>query len=243
MILPLPVPDLYFESMTALVFVIDRDSSLRWTLDILARGAGWRTQAVPSVSALLGRRRTLAPSCLVLDVSHWDAEDFVPGSWPTDMPVICVMDVGDVALSVRAMKAGAVDVLTKPVGSMPLLEAVRLALNRSEVGLKWECELNEMRHCYASLSHREREVMALVTSGLLNKQVGRRLGISEVTVKSHRGRVMRKMKTPSFASLVMIAARLQLTQSERLVPFDLHPPLNQWRPDELEARRSGYLNP
>jgi FixJ family two-component response regulator len=209
---PFTVPDLVFDPIPARVFVIDGDTSLRWTLDALAHGACWRCEMIPSVSALLGRRRPLAPSCLVLDVSQRELDDALPRPWPAHMPVICITDVGDVPLSVRAMRAGAVDVLTKPVARAPLLEAIRLALNTSEISLGREVQLSEMRERYASLSRREREVMVLVASGLLNKHVGRELGISEVTVKAHRGNVMRKMKTQSLATLVMVAAQLQLTQ-------------------------------
>ncbi len=201
---------------SSVVFVIDSDTSLRRALDTVAPDACWRTETVSSIRALIVRRRTFEPSCLLLDVSHLDSADFLPRLWPTDMPVICVTEVGDVALCVRAMKAGADNVLTKPIGGAPLLEAVRLALNRSELGLRQQAELNEMRRRYASLSRREREVMTLVVCGLMNRQVARELGISEVTVKGHRGRVMRKMKTRSFASLVIVAARLQLMQCERL---------------------------
>jgi FixJ family two-component response regulator len=220
----LTASDRLFESMPPRVFVIDNDTSLRWALDSVAHGACWRTETVPSVGALMGRRCTFAPSCLVLDVSERDPDDLLPRRWPTDMPVICVTDVGDVPLSVRAMRAGAVDVLTKPVARASLLEAVRLALNLSEMSLRREVELDDMRERYASLSGREREVMALVASGLLNKQVGRELGISEVTVKAHRGNVMRKMKSPSLANLVMIAARLQLMQCDGVAPCARLPP-------------------
>ena len=126
------------------------------------------------------------------------------------MPVICITTAGDVSLSVRAMKAGAADVLTKPVSQAPLLDALRLALDRSEEDLREEVELNGMRERYLSLSGREREVMALVASGLMNKQVGAELGISEITVKAHRGRMMRKMEARSLARLVIVAARLQV---------------------------------
>jgi DNA-binding CsgD family transcriptional regulator len=124
------------------------------------------------------------------------------------------MDAGDVSLCVHVMKAGAADVLTKPVGTAPLLEAVRLALNRSEDTLRREVELNEVRERYASLSRREREVMALVVSGLLNKRVAHELGISEITVKAHRGRAMGKMNAKSLADLVKMAIMLQLTQCQ-----------------------------
>lgn len=238
---PLTSPDLRFESLTAssVVFVIDRDTSLQSVISTLTHGACWRTETVPSISALLGRPRVFAPSCLVLDVSQLCSFDFLPRLRATEMPVICVTDVGDVAFSVRAMKAGAVDVLTKPVGTAPLLEAVRQALTLSELGLRRQVELNVIRERYGSLSRREREVMALVVSGLINKHVARELGISEITVKAHRGRVMRKMKTESFANLVMTAARLQLAQCEPLTLFARHAPLSQPHAEKSQARRSG----
>lgn len=237
---PLTASDLFVESRPAssVVFVIDGDTSLQWALDAMAHGACWRTETVPSISALLSRRRSFGPSCLVLDVSLLDSDDLLPRPWPTDMPVICVAGVGDLALCVRAMKAGAVDVLTKPVASGPLLEAVMLALNRSDAALRREAELKQMRQRHASLTCREREVMALVVSGLLNKQVACDLGISEITVKAHRGRVMRKMKTQSLANLVMIAARLQLAQCDGLAPSARHRPLSQRRHEESWTRRS-----
>jgi len=198
-----PLPEL------PLVFVIGSDISLRQEVDALAHSARWRTETVTSTSALLDQRRTSGPSCLVLDISQLEPDHLDPRQWPTEMPVICITAAGDVSLSVRAMKAGAADVLTKPVGSALLLDAVRLALNQSEEGLREGVELNGIRERYLSLSGREREVMALVVSGLMNKQVGGELGISEITVKAHRGRMVRKMKARSLANLVMIAARLQ----------------------------------
>jgi FixJ family two-component response regulator len=205
-------PDLFFKSPPAssVVVVIGGDTSLRRALDAVAHDAGWRTETVTSISALVDQRRTFTPGCLVLDVSQPESDDLLLRQWPTHIPVICITDAGDVSLSVRAMKAGAVDVLTKPVGRALLLDAVRLALNRSAEGLRQEVELNEMRERYASLSRREREVMTLVASGLMNKQVAGELGISEITVKAHRGRVMRKMKARSLANLVIMADRLQL---------------------------------
>jgi len=194
---------------SSLVFVIGSDPSVRRTLDTLAPDAGWRTEIADSISALPGKQRTFAPGCLVLDVSQLESDELLVWPWPTDMPVICITDANDVLLSVRAMKAGAIDVLTKPVGSTLLLDAVRLALKRSEEILRQEAELNGLRERYASLSRREREVMALVVSGLMNKQIGGELGISEITVKAHRGRVMHKMKARSLASLVIMAVRLQ----------------------------------
>jgi FixJ family two-component response regulator len=223
---PLAAPAPFFESLPALpaVFVIESDTSLRWALDALAGEARWRTEAVTSISALLGRRRTFAPSCLVLDVSQLDFDDLLVREWRIDMPVICIMNAGDVSLCVHLMKAGAADVLTKPVGTAPLLEAVRLALNRSEDTLRREVELNEVRERYASLSRREREVMALVVSGLLNKRVAHELGISEITVKAHRGRVMGKMNARSLADLVKMAIMLQLTQCQLALSARCGPP-------------------
>src|SRR4051794_2568168 len=219
-----PAPYPFLKSLTAspVVFVTGNDASLCRSLDALAHDAGWRTEMVTAISALSGQQRTSAPSCLVLDVSQLASDDLLP-QWPSNMPVICITAAGDVSLSVRAMKAGAVDVLTKPVGGAPLLEAVRLALDLSEDGLRQESELNGMRERYGSLSRREREVMALVVSGLMNKQVGGELGISEITVKAHRGRMMGKMKARSLASLVMMAARLRVVDvSSAQYPLPMH---------------------
>jgi FixJ family two-component response regulator len=129
----------------------------------------------------------------------------------TDMPIIFITGYGDVPMTVEAMKAGAIEFLTKPFREEVLLNAIRNALERSRTALGHEAEMRALRDAHGSLSRREREVMALVVSGLLNKQVGAELGISEITVKAHRGRVMRKMKANSLADLVTMAARLQLT--------------------------------
>ena len=125
------------------------------------------------------------------------------------MPIIFITGHGDVPMTVQAMKAGAVEFLTKPFNDDVLLTAIRAALERSRVALSLEAEMRVLRDCYASLSQRERQVMALVVSGLLNKQVGGELGISEITVKAHRGKVMQKMKADSLADLVKMAARLR----------------------------------
>lgn len=243
MTLRLSAPDPRAESETTypVVFVIQSDTALRGTLDSVALGAHWRTETVPSVSALHRRQRRVAPSCLVLDVSRSDCEDFPSRAWPMDMPVICVTGVGDVSLCVRAMKAGAVDVLTKPVGSGPLLEAVRMALNRSEAGLREEIALREMRRRYASLSPRQREVMTMVASGMMNKHIARELAISEVTVKAHRGCMMAKMKCRSLAHLVVVAARLQLTHREPLTPSARPEAPPPHRTDEPESAGSRAL--
>ena len=197
------------------VFVIESDSSLRRSLDTLSHGALWRIETVASLRALLDLRRTPTPCCVVLNVSQPDS-DLPLQPWPGDIPVICIIEAGDVSLSVRAMKAGALDVLTKPAEGASLLEAVRLALKRSEERLRQDAELNRMRQRYASLSRREREVMALVVSGQMNKRVADDLGISVITVKAHRGRVMRKMKAQSLANLVIMSFLLQLTPSDQL---------------------------
>ena len=199
---------------TPIVFVVDDDVSVRESLELLIRCAGWRPETFASAQEFLARPRVLAPSCLVLDVSLPDlngldlqkrvAVDRI------DMPIIFITGYGDVPMTVQAMKAGAVEFLTKPFSDDVLLSAIRHALERSHTALRHAAEIRALRDAYASLSRREQEVMALVVSGLLNKQVGGELGISEITVKAHRGKVMRKMKADSLADLVTMAARLQL---------------------------------
>jgi FixJ family two-component response regulator len=197
---------------TPIVFVVDDDISVRESLELLIRSEGWEPETFASAQEFLARPRALVPSCLVLDVS-------LPGLnglelqkrvavERTAMPIIFITGYGDVPMTVQAMKAGAVEFLTKPFGDNVLLSAIRHALDRSHSALGREAEMQVLRDCYASLTPREREVMALVVSGLLNKQVGGELGISEITVKAHRGQVMQKMKADSFADLVKKAARL-----------------------------------
>lgn len=196
------------------VFVVSDDLLTRAVLETVIDGAGWAAKVFPSDGALLTRAGEPVPSCLVLDLPSLEAGSLllqrpVPFGW-TDMPVICLTAQGDVAMTVRAMKAGAVDVLSKPVQAGALRDAIRDALDLSLAAQRRGSEARQLQDRYGSLSDRERQVMALVVSGLLNKQVGGELGISEVTVKAHRGRVMRKMQARSLASLVRMAGSLQL---------------------------------
>src|SRR5947209_2363044 len=196
------------------VFVVDDDVSVRESLELLIGCAGWQAETFASAQEFLSRPRVLAPSCLVLDVNLPDLNGLDLQKRVAvdrmDMPIIFITGYGDVPMTVQAMKAGAVEFLTKPFGDDVLLSAIRHAIERSRIALAHEAEIRALRDRHASLSRREREVMALVVSGLLNKQVGGELGISEITVKSHRGKVMRKMKAASLADLVTMAARLQI---------------------------------
>ena len=201
------------------VFIVDDDISVRESLELLIRHAGWQPETFESAQEFLSRPRLLAPSCLVLDVrlpglTGLDVQRRVSADRP-DMPIIFITGHGDVPMTVQAMKAGAVEFLTKPFGDDVLLTAVRNAIERSRSALRREAELRGLREAHASLSRREREVMALVVSGRLNKQVGGELGISEITVKAHRGKVMRKMKADSLADLVKMATRLGLARALR----------------------------
>ena len=196
-----------------MVFVVDDDVSVRESLELLIHTAGWQPETFASASAFLARPREQVPSCLVLDVSLPDLNGLelqtrIAGD-RIDMPIIFITGYGDVPMTVKAMKAGAVEFLTKPFSDDVLLNAIAAALERSRTALGHEAEMREVRMRYASLSRREREVMALVVSGLLNKQIGGELRISEITVKAHRGKVMRKMKAGSVADLVKIAATLR----------------------------------
>jgi len=199
---------------TSIVFVVDDDISVRESLELLIRYAGWQPETFASAQEFLNRPRALVPSCLVLDVSlpglnGLDLQKRVAAE-RTDMPIIFITGYGDVPMTVQAMTAGAVEFLTKPFSDEVLLTAIRHALERSRVALSHQAEMQALRDCYTSLTPRERQVMALVVSGLLNKQVGGELGISEITVKAHRGKVMQKMKADSLADLVKMAARLQM---------------------------------
>jgi FixJ family two-component response regulator len=204
---------------TPIVFVVDDDVSVRESLELLIRSAGWQPETFASAQEFLARPPVFAPSCLVLDVNlpdlnGLDLQKRVAAD-RIDMPIIFITGYGDVPMTVQAMKAGAVEFLTKPFGDDVLLSAIRLAIERSHTALDDEAERRALRDRHASLSRREREVMALVVSGLLNKQVGFELGISEITVKAHRGKVMRKMKAGSLADLVNMAARLRLASAPK----------------------------
>lgn len=195
-----------------IVFVVDDDVSVRESLELLIRCEGWQPKTFASAQEFLTRPRALAPSCLVLDVSLPDLNGLeLQKRVAVDrgfMPIIFITGYGDIPMTVQAMKAGAVEFLTKPFSDEALLSAIRHAIERSRMVIGDELELQALRDAYALLSRRERDVMTLVASGLLNKQVGGELGISEITVKAHRGKVMRKMKAGSLADLVNMAARL-----------------------------------
>ena len=200
-------------SSTPTVFVVDDDVSVRESLELLIHTAGWHPETFASAAAFLARPRVHVPSCLVLDVSLPDLNGLelqtrIAGD-RLDMPIIFITGYGDVPMTVKAMKAGAVEFLTKPFSDDVLLSAVAGALERSRGTLGHEAEVREVRRRYESLSRREREVLALVVSGLLNKQIGGELRISEITVKAHRGKMMRKMKAGSVADLVKMAAALR----------------------------------
>ena len=200
-----------------IVFVVDDDVSVRESLELMISSAGWQPETFSSAREFLSRPRVHAPSCLILDVNlpdlnGLDLQTRVAGE-RIDMPIIFITGYGDVPMTVRAMKAGAVEFLTKPFSDDALLDAIGSAIERSRTLLGRTAEVQMLADRYQMLSQREREVMALVTTGLLNKQVAFDLGISEITVKAHRGRVMRKMQAGSLVDLAAMAAKLRLGQS------------------------------
>ena len=199
--------------VTPIVFVVDDDISVRESLELLIRCQGWQPEIFASAQEFLDYAPVHIPNCLVLDVSlpglnGLGLQRLVAGE-RTATSIIFITGYGDVPMTVQAMKAGAVEFLTKPFNDDVLLTAIRAALERSRVALSLEAEMRVLWDRHASLSQRERQVMVLVVSGLLNKQIGGELGISEITVKAHRGKVMQKMKADSLADLVKMAARLR----------------------------------
>jgi len=212
-----------------IVFVVDDDVSVRESLELLIKFAGWQPETFSSAADFLARPRTTTPSCLVLDVSLPDLNGLelqqLIASERTDMPIIFITGHGDVPMTVQAMKAGAVEFLTKPFNDEVLLNAIRHAIRRSAAVLDDQAEITALRRSYESLTPREQEVMKLVVSGMLNKQVGLKLGISEITVKAHRGKMMQKMKADSLADLVKTAVRLGLA-----------PAKNPWHTSERQGK-------
>jgi FixJ family two-component response regulator len=199
-------------SASPIVFIVDDDISIRESLELLIQTEGWKPKLCASAQEFLDCPRAAVPSCLVLDLSLPGVDGLElqkrVNAERSEVPIIFITGFGDIPKTVEAMKRGAVEFLTKPFNDDVLLTAIRKALERSRVALTQEAEMEVLRSRYASLTGRERQVMALVVSGLLNKQIGGELGISEITVKAHRGQVMQKMKANSLADLVKIASKL-----------------------------------
>jgi FixJ family two-component response regulator len=199
-------------SALPIVFIVDDDVSVRESLELLIRNENWKPEIFATAQEFLNHPRTLVPHCLVLDLSLPDLTGLdlqkQLAAERIDMPIIFITAYGDVPKSVQAMKAGALEFLTKPIDNEALVSAIRKALERSRLALAQDAEMRELKARYASLTSRERQVMALVVSGLLNKQVGGELGISEITVKAHRRQAMQKMQADSLATLVKLAGKL-----------------------------------
>ena len=203
-------------SAMPIVFVVDNDISVRESLAILIQSIGWQSQTFASAAEFLAHPKSATPSCLVLDsilpdLNGLELQERISAE-RCDIPIIFLSGHADLPAAVKAIKRGAIEFFLKPFDSEMLLSTIRSAIKRSEMTLRREMELHRLRADYESLSRREREVMAGVASGLLNKEVGTELGISEITVKVHRGSVMRKMKADSFAHLVNMASRLRVVR-------------------------------
>jgi FixJ family two-component response regulator len=203
---------LYQAPALPVVFIVDGDEVARNALEPLIRSAGWEARTAASAEEFLAQERAMTPSCLLVELelpgsSGIDLQRLV--SDRTDMPVIFMAGRADIHATVQAMKGGAFEFLIKPVVPAVLLDAVRAAIERSEAARRHLMQIQALQQRYESLSRREREVMSLLVRGRLNKQVGGELGISEITVKAHRGRMMRKMHAASFAELVTMAASLR----------------------------------
>ena len=203
-------------SAMPIVFVVDNDISVRESLAILIQSIGWQSQTFASAAEFLAHPKSATPSCLVLDsilpdLNGLELQERISAE-RCDIPIIFLSGHADLPAAVKAIKRGAIEFFLKPFDPEMLLSTIRSAIKRSEMTLRREMELHRLRSDYESLSRREREVMAGVASGLLNKEVGTELGISEITVKVHRGSVMRKMKADSFAHLVNMASRLRVVR-------------------------------
>jgi FixJ family two-component response regulator len=224
---PMPMPG-YSDNLSPIasshtaptVFVVDPDVHIRQSLELLILSQGWQPHTCDSVSEFLAQPRPSVPSCLILAFSSTDSNGLEVqrkiAKECADTPIVIIADYGHIPTTVQAMKTGAVDFLVKPFGDELLLAAIGQSLTRSRAALERGMEMRELRNCYASLTPREQQILALVVSGLLNKQVGAELGISEITVKAHRGNVMRKMKADSFVHLVNMASRLRVRYSPQV---------------------------
>ena len=204
---------------TPIVFVVDDDVSVRESLELLIRCAGWQPETFVSAQDFLSRPPDEIPSCLLPDIelpglNGLELQERMAAD-RSEIPIIFITGHGDIPRTVRAMKAGAVEFLTKPFADDVLLQAIRRAINRSGEALVQAAELRRLRERYASLTRREREVMTWVVAGLLNKEVAAKLGRSEITIKAHRGKVMQKMQAGSLADLIKMAARLSLTPAPK----------------------------